>query len=385
MTRITRETFDIVIVGAGIVGLWIAKFACDKGLKVALVDKAHCGSGGSGGLLGALLPHTPLGMNAKKRFQFDALVELPELIGAVEEQAGHNVHYRRCGRIMPIRLESFLDMTRKNSAAASREWQSPEYTFELDVLDSRCFGDWIDPREAPLGLFWENLSGKISPRDLIEALKKCVEQGARLFEGFTFQSFDPATGMVRSCEGEIDIWTEKLIVSAGYHSFEILQSMGLDLGGDGIKGQAALYEVSSPIQTLSEEQPIILDDGTYVVHHSASFLAVGSTSEREWSDEYLAEPEKFNPAIRRARKLCPPLRNSRLCELWSGIRPRCQLKDPVIGALSPDNRIYVATGGYKISLGIAHRLAQALIHQIAGDETEINLPQGYCSQYHLSN
>ena len=376
----TREVFDIVIVGAGIVGLWIAKFACDRGLKVGLVDKGRCGSGGSGGLLGALLPHTPLGMNAKKRFQFDALVELPELIGAVEEQTGHNVHYRRCGRIMPIRLQSFLDTTRKNSEAARREWQGPDQSFEIDVLDSQSLGDWIDPREAPLGLFWENLSAKVSPRDLIAALRTYVARDARLFEGFTFQDFDSETGKVGSREGRFDISTDKLIVSAGFQSFEILQSLGLDIRGDGIKGQAALYKISKPVSKLPEECPIILDDGTYVVPQANSLLAVGSTSERQWTSEHATEPEKFEATIKRARELCPPLRNTELAELWSGIRPRSQAKDPVVGSLCPNNRIYVATGGYKISFGIAHRLARALIDEIAAGTSEIELPETYHPQ-----
>jgi len=49
--------YDLLIVGGGVQGLWIARSAILAGMSVALVEANVCGTGASGGLLGALMPH----------------------------------------------------------------------------------------------------------------------------------------------------------------------------------------------------------------------------------------------------------------------------------------------------------------------------------------
>ena len=69
-------SYDLVVVGAGVQGLWIGRKARAAGLSVAIVEAETSSAGASGGLLAALMPHMPLPWGDKKRFQFDALVEL---------------------------------------------------------------------------------------------------------------------------------------------------------------------------------------------------------------------------------------------------------------------------------------------------------------------
>ena len=53
-------TPDVVIIGAGVVGLWCALRAKQRGLSVVVVEKGRIGQGASGGILGALMPHRPV-------------------------------------------------------------------------------------------------------------------------------------------------------------------------------------------------------------------------------------------------------------------------------------------------------------------------------------
>ncbi|MEQ8940117.1 MAG: FAD-dependent oxidoreductase, partial [Roseitalea porphyridii] len=93
---------DIAVIGGGIVGLWCALAAARRGARVALIEKRTIGAGASGGMLGALMPHQPVGWNEKKRFQLDGLLSLPGRIAELETATGHSCGYRRVGRLMPI-------------------------------------------------------------------------------------------------------------------------------------------------------------------------------------------------------------------------------------------------------------------------------------------
>ncbi len=388
-----NKVCDILIVGGGIVGLWVAKYAVDAGLKVILVERDICGAGASGGFLGALLPHLPNSMNAKKKFQFDALAELSELIGELEECCGYYTGYQRCGRIMPIRLESFGLLTETCAVKSQVNWVHRLHRFELKRIAETDFSGWINPDAAPLGLMWENLTAKIEPKALITVLKMYLSATAEIIEGFTFLSYDHNSGRVRSKENRISIATGSVVLTAGYKTYDLLEEMGLGSLGTGIKGQAALFCLNHTTtnnncrryrsETDFANFPIIYDDGLYIVSHSKGYCAVGSTTEAEWKGEKQVVPEALTSLIERAQKLCPSLQQARPVVLWAGVRPRSHGKDPMAGAVLKDKGIYVATGGFKISFGIAHRLARAVVEEICNETVSSLLPPTYRTSHHL--
>lgn len=97
-----QSSVELLIVGGGIMGLWAAVHAERLGIETLLVDSARLGSGASGGLLGALMPHMPDKWSGKKQFQFDALVALESDIAALEATTGLSAGYRRSGRLIPL-------------------------------------------------------------------------------------------------------------------------------------------------------------------------------------------------------------------------------------------------------------------------------------------
>ncbi len=62
------ERFDLIIIGGGIVGLWSAYFAAQRGLKTVLVEEHGIAAGASGGVLGALMPHSLIAGMPKSNF-----------------------------------------------------------------------------------------------------------------------------------------------------------------------------------------------------------------------------------------------------------------------------------------------------------------------------
>ena len=116
--------------------------------------------------------------------------------------------------------------------------------------------------------------------------------------------------------------------------------------------------------------------------HDDHTVAVGSTAERDYADavpnEALAEE-----LAERARAFCPALARRKVIDSWAGIRPRCHKRDPLLGLLPGLKRTYAATGGYKISFGIAHLAADALVAEIIGSDPAVSLPDSFRPENHF--
>jgi glycine oxidase len=371
-------SYDLVVVGAGVQGLWIGRKARAAGLSVAIVEAETSGAGASGGLLGALMPHMPLPWGDKKRFQFDALVELETLVEELEAATGAKTGYRRSGRIMAIRSRRFRETAVDRAAATVEYWRHETGYFRLEVAPSDTFADWLDPREASHGVLVDTLAARIEPASYIAALKAAfIAEGGVLHEGWRFAMVDAGRQVAIAANGS-EIVGERLVLAAGYRTFDIAQSLaGLDLGG-GVKGQAALLAASLPAR-----RPIIYDNGLYVVAHTRETCAVGSTTETDWTDA-TSTNEAIEARIAAARRLSPALREARVLRKWAGVRPKAWGRDPILGPLDAGGRVWLASGGFKITFGIAHAIAQDCIDWILTGKPATRLPASFHAEAHMA-
>ncbi|MEL7303299.1 MAG: FAD-dependent oxidoreductase, partial [Pseudomonadota bacterium] len=135
---------------------------------------------------------------------------------------------------------------------------------------------------------------------------------------------------------------------------------------------------------IRADLPVLYDNGIYVIARGDGTAAIGSTTEFDWQT---ATPEPSNATdrmIARACELCPELAGAEVIQLWAGVRPRAIGRDPLIGCLDAERKIWVATGGYKISLGIAHRMAAALVDRLTDAPTPIALPETFTPAHHIA-
>src|SRR3546814_17133916 len=129
-------------------GLGAAVKAGRLGIRTLLVDAGQVGSGASGGLLGALMPHTPDRWSDKKQFQFDALVSLEDEIAAIEAATGLSSGYRRSGRLIPLPKPHLRDIALRNGADAGPRWQADGRSFDGRVLVPGSFSGRPDRKHG---------------------------------------------------------------------------------------------------------------------------------------------------------------------------------------------------------------------------------------------
>lgn len=321
----------LTVIGAGIFGLSCAWECLKRGTQVRVIEAARVGAGSSGGTVGALAPHAPENWNSKKQMQLDALVAAEDWWAEIAAAGGTDPGYARTGRIQPADPAT-LDRLRARIKAAAEVWPAP---FHMDLTDA------LDAPLLPIsesGLYLtDNLTARLSPRRAGAALAAAIRaKGGIIEENAGPQPPDTVEGPV--------IWATG---AAG------LAALSSDIGrsiGNGVKGQSALLAYAAP------HAPQVFADGLHIVPHADGAVAIGSTSERDFTDPAGTDAQ-LDALIARARALCPALRDAPVIDRWAGVRPRAASRAPLLGAWPGRPGQFVANGGFKIGFGMAPVIA----------------------------
>ncbi len=376
MTSPSENSFDIAVAGAGIFGLSIAYRAITKGLRTIVLEASYVGAGSSGGVLGALMPHMPARWNPKKEFQFQSLLSLEGHIRQLEAETGLSCGYARCGRILPLTTRDKLDHHLERAEESRLRWHPKVTGFTYDVEPAGSRSDWLDASAAPFGIVYETLAARVSPRGYLAALAAHVRRHAVMMENAEVAGFDEASSPVRLADGET-VSSRTLVLAGGFSTFDLIERFTGERIGRGEKGQALLMDGEG-----LENEPAIYCDGLYVVPHGDGTIAIGSTSDRAFADAD-PSPARSTELVERATRFCRKLAGRKVLSDWAGIRPRCHKRDPLVGRLPGHGCLYAATGGYKISFGIAHLIADCLVAEITQESAQHRLPQTFEPKHHF--
>lgn len=316
---------DVTIRGAGIFGLSIAWACARRGARVRVVDPAGIGAGSSGGIVGALSPHVPENWNDKKAFQLTSLLMAGDWWAEAARTGGGDPGYARTGRLQPIDDAAALDRARERGHNAATLWQGRA---EWQVIDGPATGDWA-PAGATGWYVRDTLSARINPRAALDTLARAIRAA-----GGEIANEAPDAGAVIHATG-----------------FQGLADMGMP--GAGVKGQAALFRLDRGAA------PQLFVEGLHIVPHADGTVAIGSTSERNWTDATGTDAQ-LDVLIERARAILPELGTAPVLERWAGIRPRAPSRAPILGPHPAIPGTHIANGGFKIGFGIAPLTAEVM-------------------------
>ncbi|MGR3549486.1 NAD(P)/FAD-dependent oxidoreductase [Pseudooceanicola sp.] len=319
---------DVTIRGAGIFGLSCAWACMQRGAKVQIIDPGGVAAGASGGVVGALAPHVPENWNEKKAFQLDSLLMAADWWQGIETKSRLSTGYARTGRLQPLADHHACDLARAREITARALWGEAATWWVTEAPGAFA-------PISPTGLFiHDTLSARVHPRKasfaLAEALRLC------------------------GCDVITDGSEQGVVIHATGVSG--LEEMGRNAGrmiGTGVKGQAALLQFSAT------EAPQVFASGIHVVPHGDGTVAIGSTSERDYTRGDITD-EALTGVISQARDAVPALRGAEVVATWAGVRPRARSRAPMLGAWPGRAGHYIANGGFKIGFGVAPKVGQVM-------------------------
>lgn len=336
--------YDLTIRGAGIFGLSVAWAAVTRGARVQIIDPFGPAAGSSGGLVGALAPHAPEHWNPKKAFQLDSLLMAKGFWAEVEAASGLSAGYARNGRLQPIADDHALILARKRGQTARELWQEHAHWEVLPATST----DW-EPHSPAGFVIRDTLSALVHPRRACQALVAGLAA-----QGVALQHNGPDAGKV--------LW------ATGIAGLEALSAQHSRSMGGGVKGQAALLDFDA------RGLPQLYADGIHVIPHNNGTVAIGSTSERDYTSIKETDSQ-LEDVIAKARAALPVLADAPVLERWAGIRPRARSRAPMLGPWPDRENHFIANGGFKIGFGMAPKIADVMADLMLEGRDEI--PEGF--------
>jgi glycine/D-amino acid oxidase-like deaminating enzyme len=321
---------DVTIFGAGIFGLSVAWACVTRGAKVQVIDPGGVAAGASGGIVGALAPHTPENWNDKKAFQFESLMMAEPLWAEVHAVGGQDPGYARSGRLQPIADERALTLAQQRAESAKTLWQGKAH---WAVKPATEFEGWCP--QSPTGLvIHDSLSARVHPRQACQALAAALS-----VKGCDILSSGTASGKV--------LW------ATGWQGLMDLSS-ALDRPiGNGVKGQAVLLKLDR------STAPQLFADALHIIPHGNGTVAIGSTSERTFDDPETTDAQ-LDDIYARAISAVPELAAATRIQRWAGVRPRAKSRAPMLGHHPIDTSAFIANGGFKIGFGMAPKVGAVM-------------------------
>ncbi len=321
---------DVTVMGAGAFGLSVAWACVTRGARVQVIDPNGVAAGASGGVVGALAPHTPENWNVKKAFQFDSLSMAKAYWAEIDSISGKSSGYGCTGRLQPIADERAMNLAQARAIGAQNLWQGKA---NWKVVKAEDVGDW-KPRTPSGYLIHDTLTARIHPRQACESLAEALRT-----KGAMIISDGDALGQI--------VW------ATGWRGLVDLSSQIGKPIGNGVKGQAILLELNKP------DLPQLFADTVHIVPHSDGTVAIGSTSERDFEDPTSTD-EQIDQVLAKAIAAVPELEAAPIVARWAGVRPRAKSRAPMLGQHPERESEFIANGGFKIGFGMAPKVGEVM-------------------------
>jgi glycine oxidase len=391
-----KRSFDVVVVGGGVIGLSCAWRVAQHGARVAVLERARPGAGATRVAAGMLAPVGELSFGEPELLELTlAAARLyPEFVAELEAATGKRTGYERLGA-----LHVALD---GDEAAQLRRVHDQQRTLELEA-------EWLPPRrcrELEPGLTPSFHGGvlaageaAVDPRALTEALAAAVVgeggvvwAGAEvvdgIFEGERLAGVrirrrarhEAATGgqmagretaagggAATAPEGrEVELRAGAVVLASGAWSgaAEWLPE-GARPRVRPVKGQIV------ELRARQGEQPptrrILASERVYMVPRGDGRLIVGATVE-EMGFDTTVTAGGVHELLREAYRLLPDVAEMEFVGAIAGLRPGTPDNLPIVGPGAIPGLV-LATGHYRNGILLAPHTAEAAADLLAGDES----------------
>jgi glycine/D-amino acid oxidase-like deaminating enzyme len=366
----SKVIYDVVVVGAGIVGVACADELARRGLRVVVVDRDVVGSGATAAGMGHIV------VMDDSEAQFALTRYSQQLWQELRPELPDDVEYEQCGTIwVAADEEEMVEVRRKCDYYGERG-------VPTEVLDPRAL-QRIEPNLRP-GL----AGGLLVPEDRVLyppcaarfLMERAQQRGARLRLDIPVAQI--GMGQVRLTDGT-EISADIIVNAAGAWAADL--TPGLE-----IKKRKGHLVITDRYPGFVRHQLVEL--GYLKSAHSVSGDSVAFNVQPRRtgqvligsSRQYGAEHKEVDNTmlvrmLQRAQEYMPGLAQMSTVRTWTGFRAATPDKLPLIGpwsgdtsgATTGDKSIYLATGHEGLGITTSLATARILADQITGTKSEI--------------
>jgi len=357
-----NKAYDVIIVGAGIVGAACADEFTRRGLQVAVVDQDFVGSGATAAGMGHIV------VMDDSEAQFALTRYSQRLWQDLRPELPDDVEYEPCGTIwVAADEEEFAAVRRKCDYYGSRG-------VPTEVLDTHRL-KLLEPnlREGMAG-------GLLVPEDVVLyppcaagfLMKRAQERGADLRLGTSVAKI--GHGRVLLDDG-CDLSAEIIVNAAGTSSsalttgVEIMKRKGHLVITDRYPG--FLRHQLVELGYLKSAHAVKSDSVAFNVQPRRTGQILIGSSRQYGSDNKDVDSNILGRMLQRAQHFMPGLATMSAVRTWTGFRAATPDKLPLIGPLPGDKSVFLATGHEGLGITTSLGTARILVDQIAGAKPAI--------------
>lgn len=375
----TGERSDVVVVGAGLVGLSLAYELACLGLSVTVVDAAHPGraTDAGAGILSPATSHDTDG--ALSPFLHQCGAHYPELLHLLEGDGADvaATGYGICG-LLSLGLREHED-----------SWFAPF----ADITMSRGAGEVteISPDEArrlfpPLGpvhrALYSPSSARVDGRGMATALRRAGAARGVTFVTGSVHGVMAGTNRGRhvtsvAIQGGRNVECAALAVTGGAWTAAMGEWLGHELPVFPTKGQIVHLGVDAPTAAWPIAQPLLTH---YLVPWPGGRVACGGTFEPGAGFSVDATAAGLHELLRECLAVAPGLSDATYGETRVGLRPTSPDDRALVGRVPGWSNAWVATGHGPNGLLQGPYCARVLAYLMAGFDLpadDVPLPEAF--------
>lgn len=352
--------YDVIILGAGSVGLPTACFLARENLKVLVIEELPSpGQGQNKSAIGGVrATHSDPAKIQTCQLSLD-------VFGTWKEQYGDDIHFQRGGYCFPV-YEEEHERSLKDLLVVQKQ-----YGLNIDWVEADDLGRLL-PGINPDGLRGGTSSpedGNVSPILAARAFfRQAREWGAEFKLGEKVVGIDSQNGAglrVRTDKGAYG--AEKVLNAAGAQAQDVGNMMDLSLPVEPDSHEGGVTEPVKPFF-----KPLVVDIRAFPGSKNVYFY-----QEKEGHLVFCLTPEPIIPGIdrnstsaflpqvaRRLINLFPRLRNLRVRRVWRGLYPMTPDGVPIVDRVEGSDSFFVAVGfcgqGLMLGPGIALNLVSLM-------------------------
>jgi len=356
------ESYDVIVVGAGSVGLPSAYYLAGEGLRVCVIEKGpSVGQGQNKAAIGgARATHSD---PAKIRLCQESL----KVFSSWKQEHGVDVGWKKGGYCFPVYRESD-EKTLKDILPLQKGFGLNINWRDADEIRK------IIPGVNPNGLRGGTYSpddGQVSPLLVASSYYSlCVAKGVR----FAFQEevveVTRSKGKIKAVRTNLNDYScGALLNAAGAHAKGLGKTCGIDIP---VVPDSHEGGVSAPVKMFLE--PLVVDLRSGSDGKSSNFY-FGQNSEGHFIFCYTPSPlflgtetrslSEFMPSIgRRLVDLIPRLRNLLIRRCWRGLYPMTPDGNPIVCKVNDPEGLFLAVGtcgqGFMMGPGVGKNIAKLI-------------------------
>jgi glycine/D-amino acid oxidase-like deaminating enzyme len=356
------STFDVVIIGAGIVGSACAVECVNEGLKVAIIEAKIIGGGATAAGMGHLV------VMDDSEAQFALTNYSCKLWREVKEELPRSVEYETCGTMWVAADDEEME------EVCRKEKYYTERGVAVEVLDGRALA------EAEPNLRHGLAGGLRVPSDSViyppcaakYFVDRVVDAGAKLLMGKAVKEIK-SDGVSLVDGGFI---SAGVIVNAAGSWSPTLTS------GIAVKKRKGHLLITDRYPQFVRHQLVelgYLKSAHSVTSDSVAFniqprktgqMLIGSSRQYGVESSQIDAPI-MNRMLDRAMEYMPTLNQLSAIRTWTGFRAATPDKLPLIGPHAGHERLYLATGHEGLGITTSLGTAKLLVDQIVGRPSAI--------------